>query len=147
VDGVERSVELVHTSELTPAAIVGAQGFVLVFSIHSATSFAQLKLDLEKILLTSSEINVPVMMIGASVSGRHREVEMEEAKELARYFVAGYTECHPESSFAVLFALTDLVRRMPLQERKRRTVVAGSQRRRMSEGGLLTRRFNGLFSW
>jgi len=145
VDGVEREVELVPAPSAVGArdlAIRAAQGFVVVFSVHSEATFALLKYDLAKIFSASSDINVPLMVVGVSVPGMHREVDVEDAKDLARSVGAGYIECNPESSFGVLFALTDLIRRVP--ERKRSSTVG--LKRKGTTGKRLARSLQGLFS-
>ena len=102
-------------------AIRGAQGIVLVYSVHSTATFVRLRLDLAKIFSAFSDLFVPpLMVVGVSVPGQQREVEVEEAKELARSVGAGYCLCSPASSFGVLFALTDLVRRVPERRERRR---------------------------
>jgi len=66
VNGIERVVDFVQAP-----LEAGAR----VFSVHSAATFQQLKLDLAQVLFSTTEISTPLMVIGSpslGCSGRWR---------------------------------------------------------------------------
>ena len=100
------------------------EGFMLVYSTTSRSSFEEVRIVQRKILAVKGKARCPMVLIGNHCTrATEREVDLVEGENLAREFGCRFVEIDHEKSINVTRAFEDLVRE--LREHEKAESVTG----------------------
>eukprot|EP01125_Pyxidicula_operculata_P023269 TRINITY_DN998_c0_g1_i9.p1 TRINITY_DN998_c0_g1~~TRINITY_DN998_c0_g1_i9.p1 ORF type:complete len:172 (-),score=38.66 TRINITY_DN998_c0_g1_i9:201-716(-) len=120
VDNVSYMLDILDTagqeelSAMTDQYIVSGQGFLIVYSIQTKSSFNEVKKFHNKIILIKDEKRVPIVLIGnkCDLPPDMREVSTEEGKALAAELGCPFFETSAKDRTNVEAAFEEVVRVM-----------------------------------
>jgi len=112
-----------HYTGLASVYIRAAEGFMLVYSITSRSSFEQVQIFQRRIRVMGKEYYPMVLIGNYSTRATEREVSVIEGEKLASEFGCRFVEIDHENSLNVVRAFEVLVRE--LREHKKAEGVAG----------------------
>ncbi|CDK25714.1 unnamed protein product [Kuraishia capsulata CBS 1993] len=115
--GFEYSIEILDTagqdefSMMNQKHLIGIHGYVLVYSITSRSSFDMLKIIRDKILDSTGQDQIPMVIVGnKSDLNLQRQVSQQDLKDLAQEFGGcPYIECSAKQNEKVSRAFEIIV--------------------------------------
>jgi len=97
------------------------EGFLLVYSITSRTSFEEVNAFFQQILRVKDQDNVPIIIVANKCDLEYeRQVDANEGRDLAQHFGCKYIETSAKNRFNVDEAFTELVREIKRYNKQQR---------------------------
>ena len=96
------------------------EGFIIIYSITSRSSFEQVSTFKEQVMRVKDADSLPMMLVGNKCDLEHkREVSHQEGQDLARAFGAAFKEASAKTRVNVEEAFYDLVRSIRQYQNKK----------------------------